>query len=116
MNHIVRAVVFLRSQDMTKFLLLHKVDPDKQWWQTVAGGWKPPESYKDGAIRETVEETGLTPVNVYDLEYEPEFVNSKGKDKDQIDVFVNDGATKDSPVYIVNQINPDTGKFDEHKV
>lgn len=78
-KHIVRAVVFLKNSDMTKFLLLHKVDPDKQWWQTVAGGWESPESFKDGAIRETVEETGLKPIQVYDLEYEPEFMNSKGE-------------------------------------
>lgn len=38
-----------------------------------------------------------------------------GRDKEHIDAFVgkNPGSEK---VFVVNQINPDTGKFDEHKV
>jgi hypothetical protein len=38
-----------------------------------------------------------------------------GKDKDHIDIFIGDSPNKDN-VYVVDQINPDTGKFDEHKV
>lgn len=38
-----------------------------------------------------------------------------GKDKDHIDVFI--GENPDSrKVFIVNQIDPETGRFDEHKV
>lgn len=44
------------------------------------------------------------------------FRGSVGRDKDQIDTFVKEGARPDQPVFIVNQINPDTGNFDEHKV
>lgn len=38
-----------------------------------------------------------------------------GKDKDHLDVFI--GPTPNSPkVYVVDQVDPDTGRFDEHKV
>lgn len=40
-----------------------------------------------------------------------------GKDKDLVDVFVNrDNSTEGGPVFVVNQVDPKTGKFDEHKV
>ncbi len=38
-----------------------------------------------------------------------------GKDKDHIDVFIGDNPEADT-VYVVNQVDPSTGKFDEHKV
>ena len=45
------------------------------------------------------------------------FKRTEGKDGDQIDAFINPGQrTKQDNVYIVDQINPETGKFDEHKV
>lgn len=37
-----------------------------------------------------------------------------GKDKDHIDIFIGDSPKKEN-VYVVDQINPNTGKFDEHK-
>ena len=42
-----------------------------------------------------------------------------GVDGDHIDMFINDAAdldTFDGNVYVVDQVNPETGKFDEHKV
>ena len=44
-----------------------------------------------------------------------------GYDKDHLDVFVKPGydpqsSTEQLPVHVVNQVNPETGKFDEHKV
>lgn len=42
-----------------------------------------------------------------------------GVDGDHIDMFVNDAADLDSfdgNVYVVDQVNPETGEFDEHKV
>lgn len=42
-----------------------------------------------------------------------------GVDGDHIDMFINDAAdldTFDSNVYVVDQVNPETGEFDEHKV
>ena len=44
------------------------------------------------------------------------FKRTEGKDGDQVDVFVKEG-TEDAPtVYVVDQVDPDTGHFDEHKV
>lgn len=42
-----------------------------------------------------------------------------GVDGDHIDMFINDAAdldTLDGNVYVVDQVNPETGEFDEHKV
>ena len=42
-----------------------------------------------------------------------------GVDCDHIDMFINDAANLDSfdgNVYVVDQVNPETGEFDEHKV
>ena len=42
-----------------------------------------------------------------------------GVDGDHIDMFINDGAdldTFDGNVYVVDQVNPKTSEFDEHKV
>lgn len=42
-----------------------------------------------------------------------------GVDGDHIDMFINDAAdldTFDGNVYVVDQLNPETGEFDEHKV
>lgn len=42
-----------------------------------------------------------------------------GIDGDHIDMFINDAAdldTFDDNVYVVDQVNPETGEFDEHKV
>ena len=40
---------------------------------------------------------------------------TKGKDKDHVDCFVGDNLNSDK-VYVINQIDPKTGEFDEHKV
>jgi len=45
-----------------------------------------------------------------------DIVGTKGKDKDRIDIYVGPNAQAPGPVYVVNQYNPETGKFDEHKV
>lgn len=43
-----------------------------------------------------------------------------GKDKDHVDTFLGPEANADDvadlPVFVVNQVDPKTGKFDEHKV
>lgn len=45
------------------------------------------------------------------------FKRSEGKDGEQIDVFVNAGERRDTDsAFIVDQVDPKTGKFDEHKV
>ena len=40
---------------------------------------------------------------------------TKGKDKDHLDVFIGSKPESDK-VFVVDQIVPDTGKFDEHKI
>lgn len=44
------------------------------------------------------------------------FQRSEGKDGDQVDVFVKPGTKTSSRIFVVDQIDPKTGKFDEHKV
>ena len=44
------------------------------------------------------------------------FLGTVGKDKDHIDVYLGRNLTKDTPVFIINQVNPSTGRLDEHKV
>ncbi len=44
---------------------------------------------------------------------------TRGRDKDHIDVFVRPGVENladNAPVFVVDQISPDTGRFDEHKI
>jgi hypothetical protein len=41
---------------------------------------------------------------------------TEGKDKDHVDVFLNTNAKKGLPVFVVNQVNPENKRFDEHKV
>lgn len=44
---------------------------------------------------------------------------TSGKDRDHIDVFIRPGIEPQDPtdrVYVVDQIDPQTGKFDEHKI
>lgn len=43
------------------------------------------------------------------------FGNTEGKDSDHVDVFLGDNPLSEI-VYIVDQCDPSTGKFDEHKV
>lgn len=38
-----------------------------------------------------------------------------GYDKDHIDIFVNPAKPESDTIYVVNQVHPDTGSFDEHK-
>jgi hypothetical protein len=44
------------------------------------------------------------------------FQRSEGKDGDQVDVFVKPDTVTSPKVFVVDQIDPKTGKFDEHKV
>ena len=39
-----------------------------------------------------------------------------GKDKDHLDVFIKPGAKSARTAYVIDQIDPKTGKFDEHKI
>ena len=44
-----------------------------------------------------------------------EFVGTKGADGDQIDVFIGNNPESEK-VFVIDQVDPTTGEFDEHKV
>ena len=45
------------------------------------------------------------------------FRNTVGRDKDHVDLFLGKRPEDPKqPVFIIDQVNPDTGRFDEHKV
>ena len=44
------------------------------------------------------------------------FKRTEGKDGDQVDVIVNPGTETSPKVFVVDQVDPKSGKFDEHKV
>ncbi len=41
---------------------------------------------------------------------------TEGRDGDHVDVYVGPDGEQSQHAFVINQINPDTGKFDEHKV
>ena len=46
-------------------------------------------------------------------------LGKKGKDGDHLDMFINDAQDLDNwdgKIYVVDQVDPETGKFDEHKI
>ena len=45
-----------------------------------------------------------------------DITGTKGADGDAIDVFIKPDPKAGKPVFIVDQVDPSTGKFDEHKV
>lgn len=71
-----------------------------------------------GSVRRGTDESGK--------QWEQEMQNTYGyilgkygKDGDHLDMFINDSADLDNwngNVYVVDQVNPKTGEFDEHKV
>ncbi len=67
-----------------------------------------------GSVRSGVDENGrawsTTMNNTYGY-----FKGTKGKDGDHIDVFLGDKPSS-RYVFVVDQVSPDTGEFDEHKV
>ena len=51
-----------------------------------------------------------------ELKHHYGYINrTEGRDKDQVDVFLGNNLKSDK-VYVVDQIDPETGMFDEHKV
>ena len=71
-----------------------------------------------GAIRSGKDEQGK-PWSVTMHDTYGYILGKIGVDGDHIDMFINDDAdldTFDGNVYVVDQVNPETGEFDEHKV
>lgn len=44
------------------------------------------------------------------------FLRTEGSDGDHVDVFLTGRAEEELPVFVIDQIDPRTGEFDEHKV
>ena len=67
-----------------------------------------------GSVRKGVDESGRP----WETEMRAHYgyiKGSVGADKDHVDVFLGE-RPEDGPVYVVDQVDPSTGKFDEHKV
>lgn len=51
------------------------------------------------------------------LSHDYGYINrTEGNDGDHVDVFLGDDSDDNDIAYVINQINPETGEFDEHKV
>lgn len=70
-----------------------------------------------GSTRRGVDDTGKPWENTLNHHY-GYIRGTVGNDDEQVDAFINPGTPKDysGPVFVVDQINPKTGEFDEHKV
>lgn len=67
-----------------------------------------------GSVRSGVDKQGNEWSQVLPADY-GYFRGTVGKDKDHVDVFIGP-KPEVSNIYIIDQIDPQTGKFDEHKV
>lgn len=67
-----------------------------------------------GSVRSGVDKQGNEWSQVLPADY-GYFRGTVGKDKDHVDVFIG-SKPEASNIYIIDQIDPNTGKFDEHKV
>ena len=70
-----------------------------------------------GSVRKGVDRDGKAWENTLQHHY-GYFKGTVGNDKDHVDVFVKPETPRDyaGPVFVIDQVHPDTGKFDEHKV
>lgn len=70
-----------------------------------------------GSVRRGVDRDGKAWENTLQSHY-GYIKGTMGNDKDHVDAFVKPGTAPeyDGPVFVVDQVHPDTGKFDEHKV
>jgi dATP pyrophosphohydrolase len=80
----VQIVIYFAPQDAEKqFLLLRTNNSRGFFWQNVTGGVEEFESFKEGAIREVKEETGIEETHIQkitDLELDFEFIDQWGND------------------------------------
>lgn len=68
-----------------------------------------------GSVRSGTDSDGETWSQEMKADYG--YINgTKGKDKDHVDVFIKPGTKEEGQVFVINQVNPKTGKFDEHKI
>lgn len=67
-----------------------------------------------GSIRSGKDKTGKEWSREMPVDY-GYFKGTIGRDKDHIDVFIGENPESDK-IYVIDQIDPSTGKFDEHKI
>jgi GNAT superfamily N-acetyltransferase len=67
-----------------------------------------------GSVRSGTDKTGKEWSREMPADY-GYFKGTIGRDKDHIDVFIGENPELDK-IYVIDQIDPSTGKFDEHKV
>lgn len=68
-----------------------------------------------GSTREGVDKNGKPWKNTLAAHYGHILAIPRGKDGDNVDCFVGEDLASDK-VYVINQVDPGTGKLDEHKV
>lgn len=102
-----------------------EVDTDPSQGQKEAGNYKKGHLYDflgfditlenpKGSTREGIDKGGQKWSQEMRHHY-GYFKRTEGKDGDQIDVFIGDNLDS-SRAFVVDQVDPETGKFDEHKV
>lgn len=69
----------------------------------------------EGSYRKGIDGDGKEWSNKINHHY-GDLTGTKGADGDAIDVFVKPSTTDGEKVFVVDQVNPSDGKFDEHKV
>ena len=69
----------------------------------------------DGSTRSWKAPDGTEGENIIHGQY-GYFNRTEGNDGDKVDVIVSTTPKKAHPVFIIDQVNPETGEFDEHKV
>lgn len=67
-----------------------------------------------GSVRSGTDKNGKTWSNTLNHHY-GYIKRSEGADGDEVDVFIGDKSNA-KKAYVVNQIDPETGEFDEHKI
>ena len=101
-----------------------KVEQNPTYGQKEAGNYKKGHVRIDGhdvtienpkgSVRRGTDANGNTWENTMNNTY-GYIRGTEGVDGDHIDVFLSDDPTQGN-VYVIDQVNPDTGEFDEHKV
>jgi dATP pyrophosphohydrolase len=87
---IVHVHLFRENGTSPEYLLLHRVPDDPIYpgiWQMVTGVREMDEKSCDAALRETKEETGLTPSQIWIVPYVGTFYNVKRDSVDMVPVF-----------------------------
>jgi dihydroneopterin triphosphate diphosphatase len=80
MRHPVQALIYLVSSvdNDWKYLLLHRLASRGDFWQGVTGGIEEGEEIHEAARRELIEETGIIPFEIKQIDYAYSFPVADG--------------------------------------